>query len=56
MLTCALKDLLSANVIRTNVVDGQQNVAFIDYEYAVTCPAAFDIANHFAEWGGYECD
>ena len=20
------------------------------------CPAAFDIANHFSEWGGFECD
>ncbi|KAK3364253.1 kinase-like domain-containing protein, partial [Lasiosphaeria hispida] len=29
---------------------------FIDYEYATPCPAAFDIANHFAEWGGYDCD
>jgi ethanolamine kinase len=33
-----------------------QQIAFIDYEYAVTCPAAFDISNHFAEWAGYECD
>lgn len=31
-------------------------VHFIDYEYAVPAPAAFDIANHFAEWGGYDCD
>lgn len=29
---------------------------FIDYEYATPSPAAFDIANHFAEWGGYDCD
>lgn len=36
--------------------DGVQQVAFIDYEYAVTCPAAFDISNHFAEWAGYDCD
>lgn len=49
-------DLLSANVIKTGFEQGQQSVAFIDYEYAVTCPAAFDIANHFAEWGGYDCD
>jgi len=20
------------------------------------CPAAFDIANHFSEWGGFDCD
>ena len=31
-------------------------VSFIDYEYATPVPAAFDIANHFAEWGGFECD
>ena len=31
-------------------------VSFIDYEYATPCPSAFDIANHFAEWGGFQCD
>ena len=31
-------------------------VSFIDYEYTTPVPAAFDIANHFAEWGGFECD
>jgi ethanolamine kinase len=31
-------------------------VSFIDYEYATPSPAAFDIANHFAEWGGFECE
>lgn len=30
-------------------------MSFIDYEYATPVPAAFDIANHFAEWGGFEC-
>lgn len=33
-----------------------QSVTFIDYEYAVPSPAAFDLANHFAEWGGFDCD
>lgn len=57
-------DLLSANVIIlpngwnahafNNIKSG--TVSFIDYEYATACPAAFDIANHFAEWGGYACD
>lgn len=28
----------------------------IDYEYASACPAAFDLANHFSEWGGTDCD
>ncbi|KAF2866710.1 kinase-like domain-containing protein [Massariosphaeria phaeospora] len=31
-------------------------VSFIDYEYTSPAPAAFDLANHFAEWGGFDCD
>jgi ethanolamine kinase len=31
-------------------------VHFIDYEYAVPCPPAFDLANHFSEWAGFDCD
>ncbi|KAI9891424.1 MAG: hypothetical protein M1814_002743 [Vezdaea aestivalis] len=58
-------DLLSANVIvhpkhpgrsDGNKKDTDEVVSFIDYEYATPAPAAFDIANHFAEWAGYECD
>ncbi|KAL2863692.1 putative ethanolamine kinase [Aspergillus lucknowensis] len=58
-------DLLCANVIilprdgRTdddNDDDEIETVNFIDYEYATPSPAAFDIANHFAEWGGFDCD
>ncbi|OCT51536.1 putative ethanolamine kinase [Cladophialophora carrionii] len=55
-------DLLSANVImlpKDHVCSAEGDslqVSFIDYEYATPCPAAFDIANHFAEWGGYDCD
>lgn len=56
-------DLLSANVIMLpcngkplRAADECTAVSFIDYEYATPCPAAFDIANHFAEWGGYDCD
>lgn len=33
-----------------------RTVHFIDYEYANPSPAAFDLANHFAEWAGYDCD
>lgn len=33
-----------------------ETVSFIDYEYATPSPAAFDIANHLAEWGGFDCD
>ncbi|MCJ1226551.1 hypothetical protein MMC12_003203 [Toensbergia leucococca] len=57
-------DLLSGNVIlqpqqHTNVKTSKpsiEDVAFIDYEYATPSPPAFDIANHFAEWGGFACD
>lgn len=65
-------DLLSGNVIILPKADGKGSngatnngsarangdvsVAFIDYEYATPSPAAFDIANHFAEWGGFDCD
>jgi len=55
-------DLLSGNVIilaTSRSRDGNENdadVAFVDYEYAVPCSAAFDLANHFAEWGGFDCD
>lgn len=24
--------------------------------YSTPCERAFDIANHFAEWGGFDCD
>lgn len=30
--------------------------SFIDYEYAIPCPRAFDVANHFQEWQGFDCD
>lgn len=54
-------DLLSGNVIvqprsTTASSDTAPVVNFIDYEYAAPSPAAFDIANHFAEWGGFDCD
>ncbi|GAB1196397.1 hypothetical protein APSETT444_005667 [Aspergillus pseudonomiae] len=40
----------------TSAGEPTATVQFIDYEYATPSPAAFDIANHFAEWGGYDCD
>jgi len=55
-------DLLSGNVIVLPKALGTagdktaETVTFIDYEYATPSPAAFDIANHFAEWGGFDCD
>jgi len=59
-------DLLSGNVIvqdktSSKTANGGSEsedglVSFIDYEYATPSPAAFDIANHFAEWAGFDCD
>lgn len=54
-------DLLSGNVIVQRPTGEPKSsctypVAFIDYEYTTPSPAAFDIANHFAEWAGFECD
>ncbi|KAL8785215.1 MAG: hypothetical protein Q9213_003484 [Squamulea squamosa] len=54
-------DLLSGNVIvhprnTTESAPTTDTVSFIDYEYATPAPAAFDLANHFAEWGGFECN
>lgn len=46
-------DLLSANIIYQNKKD---DVAFIDFEYGGYNHRSFDIANHFCEWAGFECD
>lgn len=47
----------AASTASTTSVDAPPlPVSFIDYEYAVPAPASFDIANHFAEWGGFDCD
>lgn len=46
-------DLLAANIIYQEDVG---RVQFIDFEYASTNPRAFDIANHFCEWAGFECE
>ncbi len=54
-------DLLSGNVIvqpcssSTKSHVNRETVSFIDYEYATPAPAAFDLANHFSEWAGFEC-
>ncbi|KAG7888006.1 hypothetical protein KL936_004024 [Ogataea polymorpha] len=31
-------------------------ISFIDYEYMVKAPRAFDISNHFMEWQGFNCE
>ncbi|KAI9684749.1 MAG: hypothetical protein M1829_000124 [Trizodia sp. TS-e1964] len=55
-------DLLSGNIIiqprsrSKPPLDGVESVSFIDYEYASPTPAAFELANHFSEWGGLSLD
>lgn len=46
-------DLLAPNII---LKPDTHTVAFIDHEYAGPNPVAFDIANHFCEWAGFDCD
>ncbi|KAK4450916.1 kinase-like domain-containing protein [Podospora aff. communis PSN243] len=54
-------DLLSGNIIiieeEGQVSDDEAaTVRFIDYEHVTYCPRAFELANHFSEWAGFECD
>ncbi|KAH6877096.1 kinase-like domain-containing protein [Thelonectria olida] len=52
-------DLLSGNIILQEEVNSSNGIAaakFIDYEHSTYCPRAFELANHFAEWTGFECD
>ncbi|KAF9166629.1 Ethanolamine kinase [Actinomortierella ambigua] len=46
-------DLLYGNLIYDSSKD---DVFFIDYEYGSYSYRAFDIANHFNEWCGFECE
>ncbi|KAL7769829.1 hypothetical protein ACKLNR_001213 [Fusarium oxysporum f. sp. zingiberi] len=57
-LILAHGDLLCANIIVQESGDGIDvaSVRFIDYEHATYCPRAFELANHFAEWTGFDCD
>ncbi|KAK6342888.1 hypothetical protein TWF718_008269 [Orbilia javanica] len=54
-------DLLSGNIILQDFVreaTGHEvkTAKFIDYEHSTYCPRAFDLANHFSEWTGFDCD
>ncbi|RSL49701.1 hypothetical protein CEP54_012315 [Fusarium duplospermum] len=51
-------DLLCGNIIvqDSSELTEAASVRFIDYEHATYCPRAFELANHFAEWTGFECD
>lgn len=42
---------------KTDLPDIDSNpISFIDYEYMIPAPRAFDMANHFMEWQGFDCD
>ncbi|KAI0848439.1 kinase-like domain-containing protein [Daldinia vernicosa] len=52
-------DLLCGNIILLDSAEEgttDRNVKFIDYEHSTYCPRAFELANHFAEWAGFDCD
>jgi len=46
-------DLLSGNILARKKDD---SVIFIDYEYGCYNYAGFDIANHFNEYAGFDCN
>ncbi|KAF7729432.1 hypothetical protein EC973_004411 [Apophysomyces ossiformis] len=46
-------DLLYGNIIYD---DEKEEASFIDYEYGCYAFRGFDIANHFNEYAGFECD
>jgi len=53
-------DLLNGNILLPNDIDGlekiKQKVIFVDYEYTGYNTRAFDIANHWNEHAGFDCD
>ncbi|MCB9797205.1 MAG: phosphotransferase [Alphaproteobacteria bacterium] len=49
----AHNDLLSGNIL-LNEASGE--LRFVDYEYGACSYAAFDVANHFCEYAGFDSD
>lgn len=52
----AHNDLLSGNVIYDENAPSSKKINFIDFEYGSFNYRGFDIANHFNECCGFECD
>nr|BAD36072.1 putative ethanolamine kinase 1 [Oryza sativa Japonica Group] len=48
-------DLLSGNLM-LNDLEGKHRLYFIDFEYGSYSYRGYDIANHFNEYAGYDCD
>lgn len=47
----------SATSDGSNTLEEQElEVDFIDYEYCLPAPPAFELAYHFSEWAGFECE
>ncbi|XP_058074487.1 probable ethanolamine kinase isoform X1 [Magnolia sinica] len=49
----AHNDLLSGNLMRN---DDEEKLYFIDFEYGSYSYRGYDIANHFNEYAGFDCD
>jgi ethanolamine kinase len=60
-------DLHDANIIirkpsqinctaENNEPEAELKVDFIDYEYCMPAPPAFELAYHFSEWAGFDCN
>ncbi|VEU24015.1 DEKNAAC105251 [Brettanomyces naardenensis] len=53
----SLKDPQKADALVASYREKKVNpISFIDYEYMMPGPRAFDISNHFQEWQGFNCD
>jgi len=48
-------DLLAPNFLLQQA-EGEPRLHLIDFEYGAFGPRGYDIANHFCEWAGFECD
>ena len=49
----AHNDLLAGNIL---IDEASGAVRFIDYEYGAPGTAAYDVANHFCEYAGFDAD
>lgn len=43
------------DLLLKNFIKGENDIKLIDYEYSSYNYRAFDLANHFCEWCGFEC-
>ncbi|CAI7798930.1 unnamed protein product [Closterium sp. NIES-53] len=52
----AHNDLLAYNLLLDESQPGTPTMHMIDFEYAAYNPRGYDIANHFCEYAGFECE